>query len=40
MDLDSKRGFQALATGGQPVGEVIAVNNFLVEISGLQPVNL
>lgn len=40
MDLDTKRNFQVLVDGGRPVGEVIAVNNFLVEISGLQPVNL
>lgn len=40
MDADAHRGFRALATAGRPVGEVIAVNNFLVEISGLQPVNV
>ena len=40
MDAEAHRGFQALASGGRPVGEVIAVNNFLVEISGLQPVNV
>lgn len=40
MDADSKRNFQRLADAGRPVGEVIAVKNFLVEIRGLQPVNL
>ncbi|HET7827310.1 MAG TPA: sodium-transporting two-sector ATPase, partial [Candidatus Saccharimonadales bacterium] len=40
MDAESHRGFRALAAAGRPVGEVIAVNNFLVEISGLQPVNV
>ena len=39
MDGEAKRGFQSLVSSGRPVGEVIAVNNFLVEISGLQPVN-
>jgi F-type H+/Na+-transporting ATPase subunit alpha len=40
MDGEAKRNFQLLVNSGQPVGEVIAVNNFLVEIRGLQPVNL
>jgi F-type H+-transporting ATPase subunit alpha len=40
MDAEAHRVFQALASGGRPVGEVIAVNNFLVEIAGLQPVNV
>jgi F-type H+-transporting ATPase subunit alpha len=40
MDVDTSRNFQTLAASGRPVGEVIAVNNFLVEISGLQPVNI
>jgi len=39
MDGDVKRSFQALVDAGRPVGEVIAVNNFLVEVRGLQPVN-
>jgi len=39
MEGDAKRSFQALVNSGRPVGEVIAVNNFLVEISGLQPVS-
>lgn len=39
MEGDVKRSFQALVDGGRPVGEVIAVNNFLVEVRGLQPVN-
>jgi F-type H+-transporting ATPase subunit alpha len=36
---DVKRNFQTLVDRGNPVGEVIAVNNFLVEVRGLQPVN-
>ena len=40
MEVEAHRGFQSLAGSGRPVGEVIAVNNFLVEISGLQPVNV
>lgn len=39
MEGDVKRSFQALVDNGRPVGEVIAVNNFLVEVRGLQPVN-
>lgn len=39
MDGDVKRSFQALVDAGRPVGEVIAVNNFLIEVRGLQPVN-
>ncbi len=39
MNGEASRGFQSLVNSGQPVGEVVAVNNFLVEISGLQPVN-
>jgi hypothetical protein len=35
MDVDTSRNFQTLAASGRPGGEVIAVNNFLVEISGL-----
>src|SRR3954467_12929603 len=40
MDADVKRNFQALVDRGNPVGEVTAVNNFLVEVKGLQPVNV
>jgi F0F1-type ATP synthase alpha subunit len=37
--VDVKRNFQTLVDRGNPVGEVISVNNFLVEVRGLQPVN-
>jgi F-type H+-transporting ATPase subunit alpha len=40
MEGDVKRSFQALVDRGNPVGEVTAVNNFLVEVKGLQPVNV
>ncbi|MBX4190658.1 sodium-transporting two-sector ATPase [Candidatus Saccharibacteria bacterium] len=40
MEGDVKRSFQMLVDRGMPVGEVIAVNNFLVEVKGLQPVNV
>jgi len=40
MEGDVKRNFQALVDRGMPVGEVTAVNNFLVEVKGLQPVNV
>lgn len=36
---ESNKHFQALVDEGRPVGEVIAVNNFMVEMRGLQPVN-
>ena len=32
--------FQRFVDAGQPVGEVIAVNNFLVSVKGMQPVNV
>lgn len=32
--------FQKFVDAGQPVGEVIAVNNFLITVRGLQPVNV
>jgi len=35
-----KHHFQQFVNAGQPVGEVIAVNSFLVSIKGLQPVNV
>ena len=40
--MDSKGGphFQRFVAAGNPVGEIIAINNFLVEIRGLQPVNV
>jgi F-type H+/Na+-transporting ATPase subunit alpha len=40
MEVDVKRNFQALVDRGLPVGEVTAVNNFLVEVKGLQPVSI
>jgi len=32
--------FQSYVDAGKPVGEVVAVNNFLITVSGLQPVNV
>ncbi|HET7529065.1 MAG TPA: sodium-transporting two-sector ATPase [Candidatus Saccharimonadales bacterium] len=40
MDEDVKRNFKALVDRGNPVGEVTSVNSFLVEVRGLQPVNV
>lgn len=40
MDADVKRNFKTLVDQGHPVGEVTAVNSFLVEVRGLQPVNI
>lgn len=39
MDADAAKNFKRLADAGQPVGEVISVNSFLVEVKGMQPVN-
>lgn len=39
MDADAAKNFKRLVDAGRPVGEVISVNSFLVEVKGLQPVN-
>lgn len=39
MDADAARTFKRLVDAGRPVGEVISVNSFLVEVKGMQPVN-
>jgi F-type H+/Na+-transporting ATPase subunit alpha len=39
MNSDN-RHFDQLVTAGRPVGEVIAVDRFMVKIKGLQPVNM
>src|SRR4051794_9569649 len=39
MDADAAKNFKRLVDAGHPVGEVISVNSFLVEVKGLQPVN-
>lgn len=36
---EANKHFQAFVDEGRPVGEVIAVNNFMIELRGLQPVN-
>src|SRR5687767_4069307 len=38
--MSDNRHFNQLVTSGQPVGEVIAVDRFLVKIKGMQPVNM
>lgn len=40
MSRDTEQNFQRFVDAGQPVGEVIAVNNFLITVRGLQPVNV
>jgi len=40
MDGEFRKHFKNLVDAGQPVGEVITVSSFLVELSGLQPVNV
>ena len=37
---ETNQHFQRIVETGRPVGEVIAVNSFLVQIRGLQPVNV
>ncbi len=39
MDADAAKNFKRLADAGKPVGEVISVNSFLIEVKGLQPIN-
>jgi len=39
MDADAAKNFKRLVDAGRPVGEVISVNSFLVEVKGMQPVN-
>ena len=39
MDDDTAKNFKRLVDAGRPVGEVISVNSFLVEVKGMQPVN-
>jgi F-type H+-transporting ATPase subunit alpha len=40
MEGEGKKHFQSFVDAGHPVGEVIAVNSFLVQLKGLQPVNI
>ena len=39
MDADAAKNFKRLVDANRPVGEVISVNDFLVEVKGMQPVN-
>jgi F-type H+-transporting ATPase subunit alpha len=39
MSTSSSQHFQKLVDAGRPVGEVIALNSFLVAVKGLQPVS-
>ena len=40
MSVEASAHFQKLVDAGHPVGEIISLNNFLVGLSGLQPVTL
>lgn len=40
MEAEAQKHFQSFVDGGHPVGEVIAVNGFLVHLNGLQPVSI
>ncbi len=39
MNPQANTHFQSFIDAGRPVGEVVAINNFLVQLRGLQPVN-
>ena len=38
--MSDNRHFDNLVSSGQPVGEIVGITSFLVEVSGLQPVNI
>ena len=38
--MSDNRHFNQLVEKGNPIGEVIAVNDFLIKVSGMQPVNM
>ncbi len=40
MSSDTKSNFQKLVDTGNPVGEIVAVENFLITVRGLQPVSI
>jgi F-type H+-transporting ATPase subunit alpha len=40
VDSNPKQHFQKFVDAGHPVGEVIAVNSFLLRVKGLQPVSM
>lgn len=40
MSQETTQHFQRFVDAGQPVGEVVAVNDFLVTVKGLQPANI
>lgn len=39
MDVDAQKHFKSFVDAGNPVGEVIAVDSFRVQVKGMQPVN-
>ncbi len=38
--MDNTGGFQALVTAGNPVGEIIGIDSFMVKVKGLHPTNV
>lgn len=40
MALETNKHFQSFVDKGNPVGEVVAINSFLVKVHGMQPVNI
>ena len=38
MSVSTNQHFEKLMASGNPVGEVIAVDKFLIKVRGLQPV--
>ena len=40
METQASQHFQKLVDAGQPVGEIVAINSFLITVKGLQPVSI
>ena len=38
--MSNSRHFEKLVAAGRSVGEIIAVDHFLIRVKGLQPINL
>ncbi|MBI2009462.1 sodium-transporting two-sector ATPase [Candidatus Saccharibacteria bacterium] len=40
METQASQHFQKLVDAGRPVGEIVAINSFLITVKGLQPVSI
>ena len=38
--MEQSKQFEALVAAGNPVGEIIGIDSFLVKVKGLQPTNV